>query len=129
MESLGHTFVLACDGGEAVEAWARESFDVVLMDVQMPTIDGFTATARIRDLAPADKLQDCRPISSASGSLPLGSLFASLTTVGLPRWNIRLEGAAFNANPGTFVRSRGSGISFDESEKFSDICLDHVLPT
>jgi PAS domain S-box-containing protein len=50
VENLGHTFVLASDGGEAVQAWARESFDVVLMDVQMPTIDGFGATAQIRNL-------------------------------------------------------------------------------
>lgn len=36
------------DGVEAVEAAARERFDVILMDIQMPRMDGITAVARIR---------------------------------------------------------------------------------
>ena len=36
------------NGSLAVEAWAREDWDVILMDVQMPEMDGPTATAIIR---------------------------------------------------------------------------------
>ena len=46
---LGHEAVIAGDGTEAVEAVARHEFDVVFMDVQMPTMSGFDATAAIRD--------------------------------------------------------------------------------
>jgi CheY-like chemotaxis protein/HPt (histidine-containing phosphotransfer) domain-containing protein len=49
LQGFGHDFMVACDGHEAVEAWAREKFDIILMDVQMPGLDGFGATARIRD--------------------------------------------------------------------------------
>jgi signal transduction histidine kinase/DNA-binding response OmpR family regulator len=46
---LGHEVVIANDGGEAVTAVAQERFDIVFMDVQMPTMSGFEATAAIRD--------------------------------------------------------------------------------
>jgi CheY-like chemotaxis protein len=45
---LGHEAVIAGDGADAVAAVARERFDVVFMDVQMPTMSGLDATGAIR---------------------------------------------------------------------------------
>jgi CheY-like chemotaxis protein len=49
LEQDGHSVDLAGNGYEAIEAIERESFDLVLMDVQMPEMDGIQAAGVIRD--------------------------------------------------------------------------------
>jgi two-component system, sensor histidine kinase and response regulator len=53
LEKHGHAVVTANNGKEAVQAIATQKFDVVLMDVQMPEMDGFAATAAIRQMEAA----------------------------------------------------------------------------
>ncbi len=48
MAKWGHDVTLASNGREAVEAVNRERFDLVLMDIQMPEMNGYEATATIR---------------------------------------------------------------------------------
>jgi CheY-like chemotaxis protein/HPt (histidine-containing phosphotransfer) domain-containing protein len=48
LERRGHRVTIAANGREAIEALERQAFDVVLMDVQMPEMGGFEATAAIR---------------------------------------------------------------------------------
>ncbi len=56
LEDEGALVQIAADGQAAVDALAApgQSFDVVLMDVQMPVMDGYTATVRIRQLGMKD---------------------------------------------------------------------------
>jgi signal transduction histidine kinase/DNA-binding response OmpR family regulator len=49
LEKQGHSVTIATDGMEALETWRRQRFDLVLMDVQMPRVGGFEATALIRE--------------------------------------------------------------------------------
>jgi two-component system, sensor histidine kinase and response regulator len=48
LEQLSCNVVMAEDGRAAVEHWRMDSFDVILMDCQMPVMDGYAATAEIR---------------------------------------------------------------------------------
>lgn len=48
LDKMGHVVVLANNGNQALALFKEEPFDVVLMDIQMPLMDGYQATAAIR---------------------------------------------------------------------------------
>ncbi|MCD6060261.1 MAG: multi-sensor hybrid histidine kinase [Moraxellaceae bacterium] len=109
LSRLGCRVNVADNGRQAVEAFQREPFDLILMDCQMPDMDGFDATRQIRalekerDLPPtpiiavtAGILRDERAACLASGMndfLPKPFKRANLIDV-LQRWRPRPAGSA-----------------------------------
>jgi CheY-like chemotaxis protein len=55
LEKLGYQVDVAKDGQAAFEAWASGAYDVILMDCQMPVLDGFQATRQIRAAETGDR--------------------------------------------------------------------------
>jgi len=70
LQQAGHDVTIAANGREAVEAIQQHSFDVVLMDVQMPEMNGFEATAAIRNLP--DKAMRELPIVALTANAMMG---------------------------------------------------------
>ena len=71
LERVGCEVTLAENGLEAVDAWKNGNFRLVLMDVQMPVMDGYTATRQIRDL---ERSQMRTPIVALTANAMTGQL-------------------------------------------------------
>ncbi|MEX2461122.1 MAG: response regulator [Paenibacillaceae bacterium] len=56
LQKLGHSVELAVNGLEVVELVKRKPFDLILMDLQMPEMDGFKATKAIMEQVPKDQI-------------------------------------------------------------------------
>ena len=56
LEALGMTVICAYDGFEAIERFQADDIDLVLMDLQMPELDGFATSAKIRHLKGGDQV-------------------------------------------------------------------------
>ncbi len=76
LERLGHEADVAVNGAEAIDALRRRRYDLVLMDCQMPIMDGFAAARRIRDPG-SGVLDHSVPIVALTASAMEGDLQAS----------------------------------------------------
>jgi two-component system sensor histidine kinase BarA len=80
LRAAGYRVDFAGDGLQAVEAVRRDVFDLVLMDCQLPGIDGYEATRRIRELEASGGLA-----RGGAGRIPIVALTASAAVEDLER--------------------------------------------
>jgi CheY-like chemotaxis protein len=59
LEKLGYSADIATNGREAVDLWEQRNHDVIIMDCQMPEMDGFEATQKIRNLQAVRQGEGC----------------------------------------------------------------------
>jgi two-component system sensor histidine kinase/response regulator len=78
LETRGHRVALASNGKEAVEAFKNGDFDLILMDIQMPEMDGFEATMEIK------KIEDRRQkseVRSQAKQTPIANRQSSIHSI------------------------------------------------
>jgi signal transduction histidine kinase/DNA-binding response OmpR family regulator len=77
----GYEVVLVADGGAALEAVRQQRFDLLLMDCLMPGMDGFEATARLRELERSEGLEPSKrmPIVALTANAMKGDVEACLS--------------------------------------------------
>ncbi|MBU1001568.1 MAG: response regulator [Proteobacteria bacterium] len=70
LENLGHNVTTAYDGQAALDALRKDNFSVVLMDVQMPVMDGVKTTMAIRNSAAGEDKMDIPIIAMTAYTMP-----------------------------------------------------------
>lgn len=70
LQSVGADVVSVEDGQQAVDAFRRERYDVILMDMMMPVMDGLAATETIRQIEAEQRLRHTPIIMLTASSLP-----------------------------------------------------------
>ena len=72
LEKFGHHVMIVSNGQLAVQAFQSQSFDLILMDVQMPVMGGFEATQKIRDIEKASGTDAHIPIIALTAHAMIG---------------------------------------------------------
>ncbi len=122
LAKLGHTLAVANNGLEAISLLAQQPFDLVLMDIQMPELDGLTATQRIRE---SEKLtQRHLPIIAMTAYAMKGDRERCIAAgmdgyVSKPINAESLRSAMVNALGGTKVSGQSESSDNHESEAMS----------
>ncbi|MFO1273998.1 MAG: response regulator [Rubrivivax sp.] len=78
LKAMGCTFELVADGAQALEAMQRGRFDIVLMDCQMPVMDGYAASRAIREREAADPSLPRVPIVALTANALVGDAEACI---------------------------------------------------
>jgi len=62
LKKYNHEVIIANNGVEAIEKFSEQKFDVILMDIMMPVMDGLEATVKIREIEMVNNFERRTPI-------------------------------------------------------------------
>lgn len=62
LKKYNHNVVIANNGVEAIDLFRERKFDVILMDIMMPVMDGIEATVKIREIETSENIERRTPI-------------------------------------------------------------------
>ena len=106
LEKLGHEAHFAEDGAQAIEAVGKDDYDVILMDIQMPNVDGLAATRAIRGI---------------------GGRWANLPVIAVSAYSQQADkDAAFGAGVSDFLTKPVRRSALDAALRSSTESLAHV---
>jgi len=129
LQQLKHEVVIASNGKEAVELFTEQKFDIVLMDIQMPVLNGFEATRRIRELEAVRRTHI--PVVAMTAHAMKGDrarciqagmddyLAKPVRKRELHRMLLKYSGDAFQRDSGTHARKAEGSEMVDVAEKQS----------
>ncbi|HZL11115.1 MAG TPA: response regulator [Prolixibacteraceae bacterium] len=69
LKRYNHTVIVANNGVEAIERFCENKFDVILMDIMMPVMDGIEATVKIREIEILDNKKIRTPIIALTANI------------------------------------------------------------
>lgn len=69
LKRFNHEVVIANNGIEAIEQFSEKKFDVILMDIMMPIMDGLEATIKIRELESSNMIEKRTPIIALTANI------------------------------------------------------------
>ena len=136
LKKEGHEVTVASDGQQAVDLYMATPFDIVLMDVQMPVMDGFAATRKIREFEKANRTHvPIIALTAHAGAVDrerclaagMDEYISKPIRIGKLREAISIQTGTHSPSAGTSIHVSSTGRAIDWQHAFETVGGDQNL--